>query len=60
MCVHAHGFHAPSFGKILLSLEIHLGGRFWLTQVYVGDYSYLETELRLEAKGKRHFRSHQI
>ena len=33
---------------------------FWLSQVSVGDHSYREPELRLEAKGKHHFRNHQM
>lgn len=46
--------------KHLLSSETHLGGRFWLNEVSVGASSYLEPELRMEAKGKHHFRNHQI
>lgn len=43
-----------------LSLETHVGGRFWLSKGSVGDPSYLEPVLRLESKREHYFRSPQM
>lgn len=40
-----------------LSLETHVGGRFWLSKGSMGESSYLEPGLRLESKGEHYFRS---
>lgn len=52
-------FSYSIFWKTCTLLKDPLGRKIWLSEVSVGNHSYLEAELRLEAKGKHYFRSCQ-
>lgn len=50
-------FSSSIFWKAFTLLPDPFGRKIWPSQV--GDRSYLEPELSLEAEGKHYFRSHQ-